>query len=247
MKYLIAVAAFLIVLTGCTHQPSTQMQLDSEHREALRQLMADEPANPQELDSSGFDYALNPSATLVDASKLKLESAAAEHVVSVKPAPSTKNPKPVVSNWGEGWEQHGDWFVKALHDDMDLVTQVKMSTSFESDKHPAYRASDDMKFGFTVFNGRLVVQSHSLSLGGRDYWPFCENNLASASVDGGRAIQIATVSGGGRCNQVDPDGILISQFRAGQAARLRVHYDDGAISLKGFTAAWNRARQLSGR
>jgi hypothetical protein len=48
----------------------------------------------------------------------------------------------------------------------------------------------------------------------------------------------------GSCNSLEKNGVVIRKFITGSQAKVRMHYDDGMISLKGFGAAWDRAMQL---
>lgn len=237
MKRTIILVAALAALSGCEHYP-TMAELEAEERQLLRQIAEeDRRMEPRAAPPVEHGMPANTSSEIRDRIKAR----------EGQKSPATA---PIASKWGAGWESFGDWHVKALHDDMDIVTHVRLFTEFTlSEKPSPYVASikKDLAFGLSIFGGSLVTTSHSLNLGGRDYWPYCDNDLSSASIDGGRAVQVATIPAGGSCNRVDANGPLISQFKAGQSAKLRVSSDNGVISLKGFSAAWDRARQLSQR
>lgn len=233
------IMAFIVLaaLAGCEHYP-TMAELEAEERQLLRQIAEeDRRTAPQAAPTVEHGVPANTASAIHD--RIKAPE------TQKSPAPASIAPK-----WGAGWERFGDWYVKALHDDMDLVTHVRLFTEFTLSERPSHYVTPikkDLAFGLSIFGGSLVTTSHSMSLGGRDYWPYCDNDLSSASIDGGRVIQVATIPAGGSCNRVDANGPLISQFKAGQSAKLRIGSDNGVISLNGFSAAWDRARQLSQR
>lgn len=202
------IMAFIVLtaLAGCEHYP-TMAELEAEEKELLRQI-AEEERQAAPRVAAPVEHGI-PTNT---ASKIRDR-------VKVPEAQKSPAPAPIASKWGAGWESFGDWHVKALHDDMDLVTHVRLFTEFTLSERPSpYVASikKDLAFGLSIFGGSLVTTSHSMNLGGRDYWPYCDNDLSSASIDGGRVIQVATIPAGGSCSRVDAGGALISQFKAGQ-------------------------------
>lgn len=147
------------------------------------------------------------------------------------------------------WEPFGDWKVRAVHDDMDTVTQVVVTTDFTDTPKPGspFAPKTDLTIGFIIFGGRLVILSPSVGFVGEMYWPSCDHDLSSVSVDGKKAIRLTPVEDPGSCNNVAKNGEAIRQMMNGKAARMRVGYTDGTVSLKGFKEAWARALKLSRR
>lgn len=147
------------------------------------------------------------------------------------------------------WESFGDWRVKALHDDMDTVTQVAVRTDFKDTPKPGspFAPKTDLTIGFVIFGGRLVTLSPSVGFVGEMYWPSCDYDLSSVSVDGKKVVRLTTVDDPGSCNNVAKNGDALRQMMNGSAARMRVGYTDGTVSLKGFKEAWARALKLSYR
>jgi len=246
----IAVIGLAVVLAGCASSAPNYSQFpDDARKKALDELLADADQQsrsglPKSSGSSASDYKIDPD---------KLEKTYAEirrrenGTTKIDPAPQPSPPKPA-SKWGEGWEVYGDWYVKALHDEMDTVTHVRLFTEFTViKKEPPYINIDlkDPNFGFEVYGGTLVIPSPSMFLGGKGYWPFCENDLSSVSVDGAKAVRLAVIEHGGACASVAKNGAAISQFLRGKKAKMRIDIDDGTISLVGFSKAWSRAMQLS--
>lgn len=140
------------------------------------------------------------------------------------------------------WETFGDWKVKALHDEMDTVSQVTLLTNFIDDKRPA-----DLRIGFNIFGGQLVTLSTSVGFLGDAYWPNCDFNLSSVSVDGKKAVRLTALDEAGECDRVAKNGEAMKQLKNGSAARVRLGYNNGKISLNGFKQAWARALELSKR
>lgn len=147
------------------------------------------------------------------------------------------------------WERFGDWQVKALHDEMDTTTRVRLFTEFhesDEDRYKRVNFEEEKKrnIGFEIFGGHVVTLSPSYGFIARGYWPFCEMDASTVSVDGSKAIRVSTVGAAGECARVTRNGELIRQFKAGSSARMRIGREDGSVSLKGFAAAWDRALQL---
>lgn len=149
----------------------------------------------------------------------------------------------------DDWESFGDWRVKALHDDMDTVTQVAIRTDFQDTPKPEspFGPKTDLSIGFTIFGGRLVTLSPSVGFVGEMYWPSCDYDLSSVSVDGKKAVRLTPVDDPGSCNNVAKNGEALRQMMSGKTARMRVGYTDGIVSLKGFKEAWAKALKLSRR
>lgn len=147
-----------------------------------------------------------------------------------------------------GWENYGDWYVKALHDEMDTVAHVRLFTAFSKEDRYAsagFEGTQGMSFGFEIFGGKVVVLSPSLDFIGKNYWPFCDMDSATTSVDGGKAEDVATINVAGGCRNIALNGEAIRQFKTGSRAKLRLGSNQGSISLSGFADALNRAIELS--
>ncbi|HAG77582.1 MAG: hypothetical protein CMK74_19635 [Pseudomonadales bacterium] len=245
----IAVVGLALVLAGCASSAPNYSQFpDDARKKALDELLADADQQsrsglPKSSGSSASDYKIDPD---------KLEKTYAEirrrenGTTNAGPTPQASPPNPS-SKWGEGWEVYGDWYVKALHDEMDTVTRVRLFTPFdEIEDYPSYGVVNpkDQTFGLEVFGGSFVTLSPSMYLGGKMYWPFCESDFSSVSVDGSKAVRMTPVENPGSCNSLEKNGVVIRKFITGSQAKVRMHYDDGMISLKGFGAAWDRAMQL---
>lgn len=84
-----------------------------------------------------------------------------------------------------------------------------------------------------------------VNLGVDEFWPECDFDNASYSVDGSKAKYIATLENPGDCDTVPMNGELIKKFKTGRTARLRIDYVDGDVSLNGFPAAWARAIKIA--
>lgn len=146
-----------------------------------------------------------------------------------------------------GWEQFGDWYVKALHDDMDTVTQVRMFTTFQytsSGSGSNFFLQKDFNLGFMLFGGEVVTLSPSAGFLGQGYWPYCDYDLSSVSVDEAKAVRLTTVDSPGSCNLVDKNGTAVMQLKKGKEARVRMGSMNGVISLDGFSKAWSRALNI---
>lgn len=147
------------------------------------------------------------------------------------------------------WEVFGDWKVRALHDDRDTVTKVVITTGFNDTPKPGspFAPKTDLTIGFIIYGGRLVTLSTSVGFVGEMYWPSCDYDLSSVSVDGKKAVRLTPVEDPGSCNNVEKNGEALRQMMNGTAARMRVGYTDGTVSLKGLNAAWAKALKLSRR
>lgn len=142
---------------------------------------------------------------------------------------------------GPEWETFGDWKVAKVSDEMDPVSHVVLRTTFTPDAGEVFSGPYD--FGFRIFGRSLITLDVDLEMAGKNFWPHCDFESSSYSVDGSSPEFIATVDDPGNCDDVSMS--VINRFKAGSEARLKLRYTTGSISLKGFTAAWNRFRQLS--
>jgi hypothetical protein len=151
------------------------------------------------------------------------------------------------NSYADDWESFGDWRVKVFHDDMDTVTQIGVRTDFKDTPKPGspFPPKTDLTIGFTIFGGRLVTLSPSVGFLGDMYWPSCDYDLSSVSVDGNKAIPLTPVEDPGSCNKVAKNGEALRQMMSGNVARMRVGYTNGTVSLKGFKEAWKKALKLS--
>ena len=142
-----------------------------------------------------------------------------------------------------------DWELIVMHDEMSPTSRIEIRTKFtpipKQDFAYQYYKDKEYYVGFEIFGGSLITLSYTLNLGGKHFWPYCEYNNSSFSVDGAKAQYIATIEEPGDCNSISTNGSVIKAFKAGSQAKLRLGYNDGFISLKGFSEAWARARQLS--
>lgn len=149
------------------------------------------------------------------------------------------------------WEQFGEWEVKPVHGEMDPYTSIIIRTKFNEIIDPANpplsHKPEELVFGFKVFGGKLMSVYTMLNFGGRDYWPDCDYNSASFRVDNSKPHYISTIDNPGGCDRVAMNGKTVSMFKSGKSAKLKVYYRTGEISLNGFSAAYNRALQLSRR
>jgi hypothetical protein len=143
---------------------------------------------------------------------------------------------------GADWETFGDWQVKPLHDQMDTVTHVVLLTPFVDDK-----GKPDLRMGFDLFGGRLLTLSTSVGFIGDNYWPECDFNMSTVSVDGGKAVRLTPNDEAGECSRAATSGGAIKQMLSGRTAKVRLGYNNGRISLNGFKQAWARAKALSKR
>ena len=141
------------------------------------------------------------------------------------------------------WVKFGDWRVRVTSDDMDPVPSVVLMTELNA-RGPGMSSDRELAFGFKLIGEKVLSVNASITLG-RNYWPHCDFDTASYSISGSRARFISTVDNAGRCNTIPIDGHLISSFKAGQMARLRLNRTDGSISLTGFSAAWGAAMEHS--
>lgn len=139
-------------------------------------------------------------------------------------------------------EYFGDWEVAALHDEMDTVTRVSLMTRFVSDKNPA-----NDRLGFTIFGGSVITLNTSVGFIGDPYWPSCDFELGSISVNGKKAVLLTALDEPGECSHVEKNGTVIKQLKSGGSARVRLGLNNGTISLNGFDKAWARALRLSKR
>ena len=249
MRVIVAVG-MAVVLAGCAGGNQSHSELSDEARKkALDELLADSDQEPRPepahvAGSSSSDYKIDPDVLAKNYAEIQRRASAGTTSTARQPVKE----KPAASKWGEGWEQYGDWYVKALHDDMDTVTHVRMFTAFNyTPSTPGTRLpwQDDFNLGFEIFGGSVVTLSPSAGFLGKGYWPHCDYDLSSASVNGAKAVRLTPVDMPGSCNAVDRNGEAIQQFKVGSQARIRMGYMDGKISLAGFSAAWARAMQLS--
>ena len=152
---------------------------------------------------------------------------------------------------GSEWEQFGDWEVTPVHGDMDPYTKIIIRTKFNELIDPkkmllSHRV-EDLVFGFEIFNGRTMDIYTMVNFGGRNYWPTCDFNSASFRVDNSKPHYISTINNPGYCDSVAMNGKTVAMFKSGKAAKLKVNYRTGDISLIGFSSAYARALQLSRR
>lgn len=144
---------------------------------------------------------------------------------------------------GPVWESFGDWQVSKISDAMDPVTKVLIRTKFEHTSRPA--SGDGYVIGFRVI-GRSTMKLYTMvNLGVDEFWPECDFDNSSYSVDGSKAKYMAIVENPGDCDTVPMNGELIKKFKSGRTARLRIDGVDGDVSLNGFPAAWARAMKIA--
>lgn len=146
-----------------------------------------------------------------------------------------------------GWDNFGEWHVKALHGNMDLVSHVRLFTTFyysPSNQVPRLPGQGSLSFGFEIFGDSLVVLSPSSGFYGRAGWPYCDYDLSSLSVDDSKVIALTPVSAPGSCKSVAMDGEAVQQMLAGQSARVKLGSTEGTFFLAGFKEAWTKAREL---
>ncbi|MES2817901.1 MAG: hypothetical protein V4812_02825 [Pseudomonadota bacterium] len=249
----IAVVMLTAVLAGCGGKSYDQRYDDRQNilGDFKYGKSLDAPVEPLFPGGSPLDEKIDPGTLETAHSDIQSSTSTLAHVDSGDVAAS----KSIQSKWGSGWESFGDWHVKALHDDMDTVTHVRLFTDYTAiEKLSIYGVvyPEDQAFGFEIFDNSLVVLSPTFELGGKGYRPYCENDMSSVSVDGSKAIRLtpvdhtdsSSVDNPAICNSVDMDGAAIAKFLVGRQAKIRLHYDDGFISLNGFKAAWSRALQL---
>ena len=142
------------------------------------------------------------------------------------------------------WEPYGDWEITVISDDMDPIKKVYMRTGYLPDPNEQLPSRDVLAFGFLVA-GPEAVAFLPRGTAAKVLWPYCELNRSSYAVDGSAPKFISTLSAPAHCNMVDPDGQTIRDFSGGKTARVKIREDVRTISLKGFSAALARARQLS--
>lgn len=151
---------------------------------------------------------------------------------------------PVYANSMGSSVKYGDWSVSKASDDMDVIPIVVLSTKFVPEGRSG---SIDLTFGFRRVGKNLVDLNTSAGFLSDTSWPRCAQDGASASIDGAKAVMIATVNNPGDCNLVSKSGAFIKQLLSGKSARVRVGYDNGSISLDGFKEAWAAANKLSSK
>ncbi|MGK9417195.1 hypothetical protein ACSSUR_13735 [Pseudomonas cedrina] len=144
---------------------------------------------------------------------------------------------------GPAWESFGDWQVSKISDAMDPVTKVLIRTKFEHTSRPA--SGDGYVIGFRIIGRSIMKLDTMVNLGVDEFWPECDFDNASYSVDGSKVKYIATVESPGDCNTVPMNGELIKRFKSGRTARLKIDGVDGDISLNGFPAAWAKALKIA--
>lgn len=147
------------------------------------------------------------------------------------------------AQWAE--RQFGHWTVTAVHDPMDAVSHVIMRTHFARSKQGALDGEPARyRFGLRIFGGQLMTLAPDLDLG-KEWWPHCDMNLSTFSIDEGPPQLIAITQRGGSCNSVPLDGSVVSGFKRASVARVRLNKTNGYISLHGFSAAWEFANSLA--
>ncbi|MCE7762978.1 hypothetical protein GQL56_10030 [Pseudomonas putida] len=153
------------------------------------------------------------------------------------------------ASYAEDGERYGDWQVRAVHDEMDTVSQVILMTTFKEIPKPGrgFSSSGELRIGFRILGGTLVSLKTSIGFLGDAYWPRCDYDMSSVSVDGKKAVRLTPQHFPGGCNHVAMRGQAITQMVSGNNARMRIGLTDGEVSLKGFNQAWAKARQLSKR
>lgn len=242
----IAVLAVAVVLAGCggkSHDQKYDSRLDALGDPKYGKSV-DAPIEAPSPGSSASDYKIDPDVLAKNYAEIKRRADTSEQTASTTSGSSPDDGRP--SKWGPGWERFGDWYVKALHDEMDTVTDVRLFTAFNYTPSPGIKPwQDDFNLGFEIFGGSVVALSPSSGFLGDGYWPHCDYDLSSVSVDGAKAVRLTPVDMPGSCNKVDRNGEAIQQLKQGKKARIRLGYMDGTISLSGFSAAWARAIQLS--
>jgi len=148
-----------------------------------------------------------------------------------------------VAATGPDWEYFGDWKVVKISDAMDPVTQVLIRTNFVRTSRSI--SGESYVIGFRITGRSTMELDTMVNLGVDAFWPECDFNNASYSVDGSKAKYIATVESPGDCDTVPMNGELIKKFKSGRTARLRIDGVDGEVSLNGFPAAWTRAMKIA--
>ena len=145
-----------------------------------------------------------------------------------------------------GWHNFDDWHVKALHGHMDLVSRVRLFTTFyysPSNPVPAI-PGQHLSFGFEIFGDSLVVLNSISPFDNRAGWPYCDYDLSSLSVDESKVIALTSIANPGGCKSVALDGEAVKQMLGGKTARVKLGRTEGTFFLDGFKEAWAKAREL---
>lgn len=137
-----------------------------------------------------------------------------------------------------------NWTVTLRSDDMDVDKYATLEA-------PLYEPGGIAgKLTINVWNGGSII-THSSTPGGRSWWPWCETNLDRISVDNGPVQYLAAIERGGDCDRIAHNGRAVSAMKRGSTAKIRVNREYGttdySLNLTGFTAAYNRAVQLTRR
>ena len=141
-----------------------------------------------------------------------------------------------------GITARGSWSVILASDEMDVDKEAEIETKLYLDGRAVGWLT------ISVWNGGSFIQ-HKSSVGGRYYWPWCANNLDRISVDGAPVQYLATVERGGECDRIAANGRAMSAMKRGNRAKIRFGGNDNVyeFNLTGFTAAFNRAVQITRR
>lgn len=222
--------------SGCTSSPSTYSNTANESGTAGKVSYPGSQAS---------EYSLEPGvlATTKAGISTTSKNSTPSNIAGSQTAPAAGQVEEIPA----GFEVFGEWRVKALHDEMDTETRVYIYTTFHhTPRSPNITWANQyhIRFGMEIVNNSYIVLSPSVPFAGEGYWPQCDYDRISTSVDGAKAIRIATIDDPGFCNSVSKNGEAIRQFKNGTQAKIRMGHMDGTISLNGFKKAWARVAEL---
>lgn len=143
-----------------------------------------------------------------------------------------------------GWQNYGDWHVQRVSGDLSATSSVKLFTVVNNSSNKYLYSANEI-FGLEILDGELVVVSPPLGFAGKSYWPFCDLNASTVSVDGDKAFVLNDKKVAGVCDSVDPSGVGFNTVLSGKKARVRFGRVDGDISLDGFKEAWDEGLKLA--
>lgn len=133
----------------------------------------------------------------------------------------------ISSTYKEG-ERFGDWYVALLSDKMDatpIVGVVTVAAVLDRNDNPSGRFNS---FGLLIIGKNLI--SIESDANGRNFWPYCEFDTGSISVDGARPIELTDLTEDGQCQLVNSNGATIRRMKAGSDATVRLLNRNMSIS-----------------
>lgn len=133
--------------------------------------------------------------------------------------------------------EYHDWTTTKIVDELEPKFQIITCTKYKAEKFDNGRS----RFCLRFYSKNIAIVEPQALMSGKGYWPHCDFDRITYKVDSNKPSTIPTQKiRGGSCGEyLDlSNRAFFNEFRNGDNAKLKIHYSRGAISLKGFSDAF---------